>query len=112
VKFEASTIGATIEAYAAVEGVCGLLVDGTTGGHGETFDWSALAPFASDARLPLVLAGGLTPGNVGEAIATVRPFAVDVSSGVERERGVKDHDLIGSFLNEVRGADGVPPLMS
>lgn len=107
VRFDASTIEATIRAYGAVEGVCGLLVDGSAGGHGETFDWEALAPSVRSSRLPVVLAGGLTPENVGDGIAALRPFGVDVSSGVERERGVKDHALIGSFVDRVRREDCV-----
>jgi len=53
----------------------------------------------------MFLAGGLTPENVADAIAELRPYAVDVSSGVERERGIKDHDLIRQFCEAVRRAD-------
>ena len=74
---------------------------GEQGGRGSAFDWS-LAP-----RLgrPVVLAGGLHPGNVGRAIAIVRPYAVDVSSGIESAPGHKDGDRMQSFLDEVRRAD-------
>lgn len=72
------------------------------GGVGESFDWS-LVP-AETAR-PLVLSGGLTPGNVGEAIRRVRPWAVDVSSGVEASKGIKDAAKIAAFIAEVRNAD-------
>ena len=80
-----------------------------TGGSGETFNWEALADFLGEvehaAPPAAMLAGGLTPENVGEAVRTVRPFAVDVSSGVERGRGVKDPALIAAFCRAVRRAD-------
>ena len=68
------------------------------GGTGETFDWS-LVPALPGARL--VLAGGLHPGNVAGAVRAVRPYAVDVSSGVEEAPGVKDPGLIEAFIDEV-----------
>jgi phosphoribosylanthranilate isomerase len=82
-----------------------LLLDadiaGEFGGTGRSFDWSAVPrPFP----LPVVLSGGLTPDNVGEAIAKVQPWAVDVSSGVEVSRGVKDCSRIEAFLRSVRNA--------
>jgi phosphoribosylanthranilate isomerase len=84
----------------------GLLLDAfvadTPGGTGSTFDW-ALIP--SGLPLPVVLAGGLTPDNVGDAIRCVRPWAVDVSSGVEREKGVKDPARIAAFIRGARHAD-------
>lgn len=69
------------------------------GGTGRTFDWPALRHALDDAviDLPIILAGGLTPSNVAEAIRIVRPHAVDVSSGVESSRGVKDAALIRAF---------------
>ncbi|MFP4143589.1 MAG: phosphoribosylanthranilate isomerase [Phycisphaeraceae bacterium] len=80
-----------------------------TGGSGHSFDWRALAELREvggwDGLPPLMLAGGLTPENVGEAIATVRPWAVDVSSGVESSRGVKDVARIRRFCDAVREAD-------
>ena len=75
------------------------------GGAGATFDW-VLARKAKDAfRKPIILAGGLTPENVGEAIAAVRPYAVDVSSGVESEPGRKDLGKLRAFIDAVRRAD-------
>jgi phosphoribosylanthranilate isomerase len=74
--------------------------DGRYGGTGQTYPWSAVRPFAGEA----FLAGGLTPDNVGEAIRAARPWAVDVSSGVERDR-LKDSDLIRAFISEVRRVD-------
>lgn len=76
-------------------------VPGVPGGTGESFDWD-LVPH--DLAKPVVLAGGLTPENVGEAIRRVRPFAVDVSGGVEQARGVKDAAMIEAFIRAVRHA--------
>lgn len=73
------------------------------GGTGEAFDW-ALVP--GERARPLVLAGGLTPDNVAEAVRRVRPDAVDVSGGVERARGVKDPALMDAFM---RGLNRVTP---
>ena len=72
------------------------------GGVGERFDWS-LVP--EERIRPLVLSGGLAPENVGEAIRQVRPWAVDVSSGVESAKGIKDAARIAAFITEVRNAD-------
>jgi len=76
-------------------------VDGVHGGTGATFDWS-LVPGA--LPLPVVLSGGLTPQNVGDAIRRVRPWAVDVSSGVERAKGIKDAAKLAAFISGVRNA--------
>jgi phosphoribosylanthranilate isomerase len=73
---------------------------GTHGGTGESFDWELLADRRSE--VPLILAGGLTPDNVDEAIAVTRPFAVDVASGVEAEPGIKDHALMASFAERAQ----------
>jgi len=77
------------------------------GGVGESFDWS-LVPAARvrDGMRPVLLSGGLTRENVREAIRRVRPWAVDVSSGVEVSKGVKDAAKIADFITEVRNADG------
>jgi len=82
-----------------------LLVDGSSGGQGKKFAWKSLLQEKPDLKQPLILAGGLTPQNVGDAIKIVRPFAVDVSSGVESERGKKDRALIRAFCRAVREAD-------
>jgi phosphoribosylanthranilate isomerase len=89
--------------HAAAKGLLlDAFTDGTHGGTGQSFDWSLIP-----ARLPLpiVLAGGLTPDNVGEAIRQVRPWAVDVSSGVERDKGIKDAAKIAAFIRGARDAD-------
>ena len=74
------------------------------GGTGHTFNWD-LASRAKDLGLPVALAGGLTPENVGEAVRAVRPYMVDVSSGVEDEPGRKNHDKLKAFIRAVREAD-------
>jgi phosphoribosylanthranilate isomerase len=77
-------------------------VNGVSGGTGTIFDWSLLD--AVDRGRPLVLAGGLRPSNVAEAIRRVRPSIVDVASGVEVSPGIKDLEKIASFVEEVRRA--------
>jgi phosphoribosylanthranilate isomerase len=72
------------------------------GGTGTTFDWALATPIAARSRV--MLAGGLTPENVGEAAKTVRPYAVDVSSGVERSPGKKDAHLTEEFFLSLRRA--------
>jgi phosphoribosylanthranilate isomerase len=74
------------------------------GGTGETFGWELARAHRGDT--PVILSGGLKPGNVAEAIAVVAPFAVDVASGVEREPGVKDHEQMAAF---VAAAHAPPP---
>jgi phosphoribosylanthranilate isomerase len=85
----------------------GLLLDAFVegyGGGGHVFDWTLIPP-----GLPghLVLSGGLHADNVGDAIRRVRPAAVDVSSGVEAGKGIKDHEKIAAFVAAVRAADAV-----
>ena len=74
-------------------------VPGTPGGTGTPFSWSQIP---GDIGKPVILAGGLNSGNVGDVIKQVRPYAVDVSSGVECEPGIKDHGEIKSFIAAVR----------
>ena len=75
---------------------------GEIGGTGRTFDWEKLR---CPDDLPVVLAGGLTPDNVAAGIRRVRPMAVDVASGIESAKGVKDHHLMREFVAAVRAAD-------
>jgi phosphoribosylanthranilate isomerase len=83
----------------------GLLLDawvpGVPGGSGERFDWSLIPP---DLSRPIVLSGGLTPDNVAEAVRRVRPWAVDVSSGVEASKGIKDAHKIARFIANAKEA--------
>jgi phosphoribosylanthranilate isomerase len=84
-------------------GVAGFLLDAATpgyGGSGQTFDWSLVAGAAE--RVTVVLAGGLTPANVAEAVRAVRPYAVDVASGVESAPGVKDPELMSRFIRAAK----------
>lgn len=84
----------------------GLLLDayhpGVPGGTGRCFDWDRIP---KDLPKPVILAGGLGPDNVRAAIERVRPWAVDVSSGVECGKGIKDHSKMAQFLHEVRDGD-------
>jgi phosphoribosylanthranilate isomerase len=97
--------GAAIHA-ARYPHAAGLVLDGhaagEAGGSGRRFDWT-LAPRGLDR--PLLLAGGLTPDNVYDAIRVVRPYAVDVSSGIESEPGIKDAEKMRRFVEAVRRAD-------
>jgi phosphoribosylanthranilate isomerase len=99
----------------------GLLFDapaagGMPGGTGQTFDWGLLSPqLLGRLPRPVVLSGGLHAGNVAAAIRAVRPWAVDVSSGVEAQgpdgkglKGIKDASRIAAFIEEVRNADARP----
>jgi phosphoribosylanthranilate isomerase len=74
---------------------------GMRGGTGETFDWELVR--ARRSSIPLILSGGLTPDNVAEAIAAIRPFAVDTASGTEASPGVKDPDKVAAFVEAVQG---------
>ncbi len=80
-----------------------LLVDGSTGGLGETFDVSVLADMIPWLSKPVIIAGGLTPENVGAVITQANPAAVDVSSGIESAKGIKDPQKMCDFINAVLG---------
>ena len=85
-------------------GASALLVDayrpGVPGGTGETFDWQRIP---ATLEKPLVLAGGLDPQNVAAAVAQVKPWAVDVSGGVEQRKGIKSHSKVAQFIENARG---------
>jgi len=93
-------IAACAGQYASAKG---LLLDtyqaGRPGGTGVVFNWELIP---QDVSLPIVLAGGLTPDNVVEAISQVQPYAVDVSGGVEQDKGIKDANKIRAFMKEVQ----------
>jgi len=84
------------------------LFESARSGMGEAADWQAAAQLSR--RTQVVLAGGLHPANVAVAVSEVRPFGVDVSSGVERERGVKDAKLIREFIRAARAAERALPV--
>lgn len=88
--------------YASARGLlCDAYSPVAPGGTGERFDWRLLP---ADLPLPLILSGGLVAANVGDGIRATRPWAVDVSSGVERQRGEKDLNLARGFIDAVRAA--------
>ncbi len=96
-------LAAACEDYAAARGILlDAWQEGVPGGTGKSFDWQLARKKLS---LPVVLAGGLTPENVGAAIALLQPSAVDVSGGVERAPGVKDATKLAEFIAAVRAAD-------
>lgn len=93
-------VAAAIALYPEASGVLlDTYVPGTPGGTGEAFDWS-LVP--RNAAKPVILAGGLTSENVAEAVRQVRPYAVDVSGGVEASKGIKDPAKIQAFIQRAR----------
>ncbi|TSA49891.1 MAG: phosphoribosylanthranilate isomerase [Nitrosomonadales bacterium] len=99
--------GLNLIQYAAqFDDAAGLLLDafqeGMAGGTGQTFDWGLIP---RGLLQPVILAGGLNAGNVAAAIHQVRPYAVDVSGGVEREKGIKDADKIAAFMRGVRDGE-------
>ncbi len=99
-----------LEYATAFEGACGLLLDAFVdgyGGGGDTFDWSLIP---ESLPLPVILSGGLHAANIEQAVRIVRPWAVDVSSGVEQAKGIKDAGKIAQFIAGVRNADAGPSL--
>jgi len=107
IKSVAMRDGVNVAGYAhTYKDAAGLLLDTQSadarGGTGQSFDWGL---FPEELDKPLILAGGLNPDNVYQAIRETRPYAVDVSSGVEREKGIKDAEKIIRFIQEVRRAD-------
>ncbi|BBV96098.1 MULTISPECIES: phosphoribosylanthranilate isomerase [Pseudomonas] len=93
---------AACQQYAGARGILlDTYVAGVPGGTGEAFDWSLVPERLSK---PIILAGGLSADNVGQAIAEVRPYAVDVSGGVEQAKGIKDAAKIEAFMRAVKQA--------
>ncbi|MCE9671955.1 phosphoribosylanthranilate isomerase [Myxococcus stipitatus] len=94
-------------AYVGVGDVAGLLLDGAApgyGGGGVGFDWSLVARLAGEG-VPVLVAGGLKPSNVAEAVRATRPYGVDVASGVESAPGIKDLDAVRAFVRAARSLD-------
>ena len=92
-------------AYVGVGEVATLLLDGAApgyGGGGVGFDWSLVARL-TDVGVPVLVAGGLHPGNVAEAVRATRAYGVDVASGVETSPGIKDADAVRAFVRAVKG---------
>lgn len=92
-----------LEKYQTDAWLLDTAVPGQFGGAGRAFDWK-LAVEARKMGRPIFLAGGLTPENVAEAVRLVRPYGVDVSSGVESSPGKKDHSKVTAFINAARAA--------
>ena len=94
-----------LKCAADFDAACGLLLDawvpGVPGGTGERFDWTLIP---ANLPKPVILSGGLTPGNVAEAVQRVHPWAVDVSSGVEVSKGIKDAHKIAQFIAKAKDA--------
>lgn len=93
---------AAADLYAGEHILVDAKVDGLLGGTGQSFDWQLVNALA--CRRKLTLAGGLTPTNVARAIETVRPYCVDVASGVESSPGVKDEQLVRAFVKAARSS--------
>ena len=108
-RMESEAVLTEIERYPYRHAVAAYLLDAyhkdKLGGAGETFHWELAVEAKRLTDKPIILAGGLTLENVGEAIAKVRPYAVDVSSGVEVEPGRKDHEKLKAFIRAVQEAD-------
>ena len=94
-----------VDAISNYPSCSGILLDtyvaNTPGGTGQTFDWSRVP---REAEKPIILAGGLTPDNVAQAISVTSPWAVDVSGGVEKAKGIKDLTLVHRFLEGAKRA--------
>jgi phosphoribosylanthranilate isomerase len=100
VRYVSETFAEELARWEAVDEVDAILIDAPA-----EFDWAALKDPLEEIEKPVILAGGLTAENVGEAVRALRPYGVNVSDGVERERGVKDAELIEAFCAAVRDAD-------
>jgi phosphoribosylanthranilate isomerase len=107
--FQVQSSAAVLERIQNYESAKHILLDSyevnVPGGTGKTFDWTQAATIVAQSKRQVVLAGGLQPENVGKAIASVRPFGVDVSSGVEAAPGIKDMEKLQSFVRGVRSVE-------
>jgi phosphoribosylanthranilate isomerase len=92
-----------VERYRVDAFLLDTYVKGEPGGTGQSFDWDLARAAANRARV--ILAGGLTPDNVAQAVAAGRPYGVDVASGVESEPGKKDRKLVSRFVREAKGVE-------
>jgi phosphoribosylanthranilate isomerase len=107
-EHDADFLFANVKKYQSAKA---LLLDGhapgEAGGTGESFDWASIATVVhAETAMPIVLAGGLTPDNVKQAIDLVHPFAVDVSSGVESSQGIKDKEKVIAFMQQASFFNG------
>ena len=108
-------VGASVEdepTLTDLEGVAdAVLLDSRdesgAGGTGRTHDWDASRRIRESLEVPIILAGGLAPENVGRAVETVEPFAVDVATGVESTGGVKDHTAVKEFVRRAKRPEGI-----
>jgi phosphoribosylanthranilate isomerase len=96
-----------VDAYAAVPGVVDAWLFDSGAGSGKAFDWQAARKQLGERQGKFIVAGGLTPENVGDAIRTFRPWGVDVVTGVEREPGRKDPAKLKAFVAAVRKAEQI-----
>jgi phosphoribosylanthranilate isomerase len=108
----AERVAAQLRAIAAEKAIDRVLVDTKTaeasGGTGVPFDWKAAKGALAESKVKLIVAGGLMPENVAEAIATLRPWGVDVASGVEAKPGQKDPQKLRQFIRNARCGSGLP----
>ncbi len=94
-------IAARVSEYESASGfLLDTYVKGEPGGTGQAFNWDRVP---HNAAKPIVVAGGLTPGNVEQAVRTASPYAVDVSGGVESAPGIKSHEKINAFIRKAKG---------
>lgn len=105
VKFDTATIAKDLAHADGIDSIEAIVLDGLWHVGDTAFDWDTLAKIIADVRTPVILSGDLAAENVAPAVCAVRPYAVEVSAGVERTRGEKDHELIDAFCRAVQHAD-------